>query len=142
MNYSDAFDVMLGLIKDWADAQSTVPAIEWPNVKFERPAPVSNEDVGWLRVTIRPGPANQATLGDATGLKSYDRTGLLVVDVLAPIGQGLTEVYTTASDVANIFETSRMGALWFRNTRLKELPSDGMFKIVQVLTEYEYSEHK
>jgi hypothetical protein len=138
MKYEDAIDVMFGLIKDWADAQSPVPPIRWPNEPTQAP----DTEVLWIRVSIKPGPANQATLGDATGIRAFDRTGLLIVDVLDPIGQGLTTVYTVASSVANIFENSRMGALWFRNTRLKELPADGAFKIVKILTEFEYSEYK
>lgn len=97
----------------------------------------------WARPTVRHNPGEPASLGDATGQKRYNRTGLLTVGVFVPIGEGLSRAYDLAKIVADAYEgKASPRRVWFRNVRVLEVGPDGEWFQVNVLIDFTYVEVK
>ena len=112
----------------------------YENVKGSKPGGAS--DV-WARVTVRHSTASQVSLANRSGVRRYQRLGVLGIQVFVPLGEGLSEAYTLSKTVADAFEgTATPGAVWFSNVRLNEIGPSGEWFQFNVLADFEYDEIK
>ena len=136
MNYQEAKDELQKMVTDsW---NTTGHPIFYEGVGKDRP----EDTQPFARVWIRHTNGRQATLGGRGG-RSFERTGLLTVQVYAPIGKGLRESYPLAKVVADTFEgEASPNGIWFRNVRINEVGKDGAFILTNVIIDFEYNEIK
>lgn len=93
----------------------------------------------YATLTIRHGNGGQGSLGGELGQRRFDRSGILRVQIFAPIGDGMVSAYQKAQIVANAFEDAKLN-VWFRNTRIREMGASGASEQVDVLTDFFYEE--
>jgi hypothetical protein len=77
----------------WAGATT----IAWDNVAFTPPT-----GTPWVRVSIRPSDAYQASIG-TTGARTFRDEGLIFIGVFVPENEGEGEAWTLAESAADIF---------------------------------------
>lgn len=114
--------------------------IEWEGVQASTPPPA---DAPHARHYMRHTTDQGQTLGQA-GTKRHFRTGLITVQVFAPVsGGGVTLAQKLAIIARNAYEgVGTSTGLWFRNARLNEIGVDeGLFQI-NVLVEFLYDERR
>jgi hypothetical protein len=134
MNYSEARDEMLAVFNAAWQAESL------PVVWSDLPSEIPSTQTPWARVTIRHSTSNQSSLSGASGAKMWDRMGTLWVQIFTPIGGGNVEGYRLAQLVTNAFQAAKSGEVWFRNSRINEVGSDGAFEQINVLTDFLYND--
>lgn len=133
MTFDEARDVMcatfltawepLGYPAVWTDVASTIPETEKV----------------WARVVIRHANGGQGSLAGDTGVKRWERTGTLFVQVFAPVGDGTLAGYDAAQAVVNAFQSAR-DCVWYRNIRINEVGADGAFEQINVLVDFSYDD--
>ena len=97
----------------------------------------------WARVTLRHVTGRNASITGGIGNQRFERTGNLMVQVFVPTGEGLTEGLTLAKVVADAFEgVSTASGVWFRNTRVNEIGSEGSWFQINVIVDFLYDEVK
>lgn len=116
---------------------------------YDASLPVYYEDVGKrepeataanLRVFVRHSDGDQDTLGGA-GRRRFTRTGVVMVQVMAPFGDGFTLGDTLATVARNAFEgVSTPNGVWFRRVAVKEIGKTGNFYQTNVTANFEYTE--
>jgi len=135
MNYLDARDFMFGVFKAAWDTTGGLPA-----AYDDLPASKPDGQSPWARVSIVHATGGQASLSNEFGVRRWDRTGVLSVQVFAPTGDGIKTCYTLATLVANAFESSQGSDVWFRNVRLNEAGVDGAFYQINMLADFSYDD--
>jgi hypothetical protein len=133
MTADEARDEMLAVFKAAWDTTAAAGNVTYS----DKPARAPN--AAWARVTLRHATGRQSTLANAMGAKRYTQTGTLWVQVFAPVGDGLVTVYALAQTVVNAYRSAR-GTVWYRNTRLQEVGSNGAFEHINVLTDFTYDD--
>jgi hypothetical protein len=99
-------------------------------------------DKTWARVTIRHNTGSQQTFGP-TGGRSFNRLGVIIVQVFVPAQEGLTLADVLATIVRSAFEGKHATAdsgVWFHHARVNEVGPDGPWYQVNVLVEFVYEE--
>jgi len=137
--YEQARDDIFTLIK--AAWDPTGYLISWPDDSNKALPPAAQTP--WARVQLFHGSGLQQTLSGETGARRFNRGGVLIVQVFAPRGDGLSRAYQLAKIVADGVEgraTPRQ--VWFRNVRITEVGPDGNFSQVNVLADFTYDEVK
>lgn len=145
--YSAAVDSMFGLINTaWIDKSAdivgygSVPNLYWQgNEPAEKPA----KDKFWGRVSAQNVGERQTTL--KTGIASnenrrYTSTGLLFIQIFCPMSdvQAMEKGRLLSEMVRNCFRGKEAGSVWFRNSRINELPpADDMYRF-NIVVDYEY----
>jgi hypothetical protein len=120
----------------WPLLRPTVP-VAYDNSAFD---PVSDAlDAGgnpapWVRLTIVPGDGFQASLGTP---KIWRSTGIVVVQIFAPLGQGDGLANELADEVAVVFRGVSLGRVIFRAPSLTRIGPDGAWYQVNVATPYQ-----
>jgi hypothetical protein len=136
LTFIQARDDLLELIATaWATTGHT---IKFPDKLFAFPNPAAPHAV----VHIKHGPSKQAALGTSGGSR-FERTGLIITQVYAPMGEGLSEPYTLAKVLADALEgkqTSR--GVWFRDVEITEQDSDAVYAQVDIKAMFIYDEVK
>jgi len=144
ITYDAAADEMYAVLNDaWRAGSGEfndghVPPIRWP-YKFEDKKQAVTEV--WARVSRQTVREGQATLRD--GVKRFTSDGLLFVQIFAPLNDAKAgwRLQRLAMLARNSFRgVSTPGGVWFRNTRIQELPSDAKAYQIKVVTEYQYDE--
>lgn len=120
-------------ITKWAD--ETIP-FDLDNDAFEEP-----EKEAYVRVVVRNAATKQATLG-RTGVRKFDRKGIVMVQVFVPEATGTDEADRIADKMRTIFEGIRLGEIWFEESDVREQGSDGKFYQVNVDTIFNYEQTK
>lgn len=134
MNYLQARDFIFGVFKAAWDATTFFAAYD------DIPATKPDGQSPWARVSITHATGGQGSLANHAGVRRWDRTGVLVVQVFAPIGDGIKTCYSLATLVSNAFEGSQGSDVWFRNVRLNEVGVDGAFYQINVLADFSYED--
>lgn len=135
--YAQARDDILTMVKTVWD--TTGLTMVYDDVAGEPPAGATS----WARSTIRHNEGRQTTLADAEGKKRFERTGLLIVQIFTPSGEGLSSADDLAKVISDAFEgqTSPRG-VWFKNVRVNEVGPSGNWYQVNVVVEFQYDEVK
>lgn len=133
MTLSEARNIMLGIFRDvWGPLGFYVA---WPDI----PANIPAEPVIWARPSILHSTCGQVSLSGATGSIRWGRSGSLIIQIFAPVGEGLTRLYELAQLVMNAYQRAR-GSVWFRNIRIKEAGPDGGFNQFNVIVDFDYDD--
>jgi Bacteriophage related domain of unknown function len=134
MTFDEARDIILGVFKAAWDPTG-FPAI-WTDVPG---SPPTNETV-WSRITIRHATGNQASLAGADSTRRWNRTGMVYVQVFAPIGDGSKAGYNASQLVVNALQASRHSDIWFKDVRMNEVGVSGAFEQFNVLATFSYDD--
>jgi hypothetical protein len=112
--------------------------LRWDDVQKQRDQ--SNDP--WAVFVVKHATGSQKTLG-GVGSRMFERTGIAIASIFTPTGNGLSDSYVLAKVVANAYEgKSSDNGVWFRNVRIQEIDSEGQFRQLNVLTDFEYTETK
>lgn len=132
-----ASDEMLAFFKTAWDTTGLIAVYE--NVK----GAVPTTQVAWARPVIRHGTGGTQSLTGGLSTTTFERTGLMVVSIFIPNGNGLSLARSLGTTVANAFEgKATASAVWFRNVRIVEVgPSDEWYQF-NVVIEFVYDEIK
>lgn len=110
----------------------------WEDVQKER----DKSNNPYVSFFIRHATGSQKTLG-GTGKRMFERTGTAIASIFTPTGNGLSDSYILAKVVSNAYEgKSSDNGVWFKNVRIQEVPSEGQFRQLNVLMDFEYTETK
>lgn len=136
MSYTaDANTIRARFATEWPQLRPTVP-IAYDNSAFD-PAIDALDPFGnpapWVRFSIMPGDAFQASLGTP---KVWRSTGLATVQVFVPLGQGDGLAGELADDAAGIFRGVRLNGLIFRAPAFTRIGEDGTWYQINVTTPY------
>jgi hypothetical protein len=94
----------------------------------------------WARASVKHNAGFQATLG-APGDRRFDREGILLVEIYAPAGDGLTLARSLHTLVEQAFEgVSSPNGVWFRNVHTEEIGPSGPWTHANVIIEFQYDE--
>lgn len=136
MSPEQAVDEMQTVVK--AAWDPTGHRIFWESVEWDR----ENDDSAWAVSTIRHVSGRQVSLG-GLGWRSFERTGIIFLQVFTRVGNGLQESYQLAKVFLDAFEgVSTPGGVWFRNVKINEAGKDGAFSQTNVTVEFRYDELK
>lgn len=130
----EARDVILGIFKTAWD--TTGYAAHYSDKTGE----IGTSEAPWARATLQHTTGNQSSLAGASGTKRFTETGLLFVQVFAPVGDGSTRCYELAQLVRNAFRDARHPEVWFRNVHLEEVGISGVFQQINVISTFSYDE--
>ena len=141
--YRGAKDEMLGALKSRWDADTpavyggSIPTIFWDGVPPAKPDPTAS----WAFPTIRHAAGSQVSLSDPSGLRRFEKNGIITVSVFSPIVKGFPLGETLAEIAKKAFEgRSTPGGVWFKNVRIVEVGPDGPWYQWNVLAEFRYDE--
>lgn len=93
----------------------------------------------YVRATIRHATGRQSSLANADGVRMFEPTGTLWVEVVSKPATGNVHGYSISDMVLTAYRQAKSGPVWFRNARLNEGPSDGATKRNFVLVDFTYS---
>lgn len=145
MLVDEAKDDILTLFRDaWLASQDSSEIYVFYDSKNEDS---SKKDSGksWSRITIRhfengfPSPS----LSSSSGVKKYNRAGVITVGIFTPIGEGTDLDSRLTKIVMDAYEgKSSPNGVWFRNVRFNEVGVSGSWFQTNVKINFEYSEYK
>lgn len=137
---AEARDAINGRLRDAVDAynaaNSTSYSVYYEDVdKAEPGAREAN-----FRIFIRHNEGDQDTLGGA-GRRRFSRAGVVMVQVMAPFGDGFTLGDALVTVARNAFEgVSTPNGVWFRRVSVKDVGKTGNFYQTNVTANFEYTE--
>ena len=122
----------------------------WLADSVSSPYPISYDDKSdprvssiapWARITVRHSFGQQHTLG-GSGERVFTRTGVAIIQVFVPFGQGLLLQDRLASVARRAFEgkSTIPGNIWFTNVSVAEIGSSGAYSQVNVTANFSYDE--
>lgn len=130
MTPEQARDIIFGvLVAAWNPAYPVL----WDDITGSVP----NADTPWARAIVRHTFGRQTSLSGEVGARKFTSSGVLFVQVFAPVGQGSTLAYQTAELVANAYRDAKL-EVWFRNTRINEVGASGAFEQINVVSDFSY----
>lgn len=92
----------------------------------------------WARLTIRHATGGQTGFG-ASAVRKFSQAGTLIVQVFAPVGDGLSKAYELAQLILLAYSTSRT-VVWFRHMRIQEAGTSGAFEQINFLVDFTYDD--
>ncbi len=136
LSFEQAVDDMQAMVL--AAWNPTGHKVFWEAVEDDREV----DDTAWLVSTIHHVTGRQETLG-GVGNRTFQRTGIIFLQIFTRVGNGLHESYQLAKVMADGFEgKSSPNGVWFRNVRINEAGKDGAFTQTNVTVEFQYNEVK
>jgi hypothetical protein len=96
----------------------TPPSTEYPNEKFVTPT-----NAIWARFTIIDGEERQIDIGARQ--KTFRTPGQLVIQMFAPIDQGITDVLEKADSLADLFRNWRGLVVKCKEVSVEKIGNDG-----------------
>lgn len=115
-----------GYVMNWPDRAQAKPGSNDPSAK----------------VVLFHNSGGQEAIGH-TSAKLWSRKGQIVIQISTPVGEGATENYRLAKLVGDVFEKpNAFRGVWFRETRINEVPDDSGWYKINVISNFEYSERK
>jgi hypothetical protein len=118
----------------------TVPPVGYEGVETAASQPST---APFARIVIRHVGGRQATLSNQDGQRTFEKTGIIGVQIFAPLvaGLGLTVVEALAKVAKSAFEgRATPSGVWFRNVRAVEVGPDGAMFQINVWADFEYDE--
>lgn len=111
-------------------------AILWPDTPTDIPS-----GQPYIRPTIRHATGGQSSLSDQSGIRKFTHAGVLIVQLFAPVGDGMTDSDKMTQAFLTYFETLRSSQVWYRNIRATEIGKQGSAEQVNFLAEFSYDIH-
>jgi hypothetical protein len=121
---------------EWLQLRPTVP-IAYDNAAFDPALDALDPDgdpAPWVRFTVLPGDGFQASLGTP---KVWRSTGVAVIQIFAPLGEGDGLANELADDVTAVFRGISLGGVILRAPSLTRIGPDGAWYQVNVATPYQ-----
>lgn len=134
MTPDQARDEMLAVFKAAWDTTGFVA------VYSDVPGTAPTSEQAWARVSVRHATGGQTGLSPTT-LKRFTQSGTLIVQVFAPVGDGLSKVYELAQLLLLAYSQSR-GSVWYRRMRIQEVGNDGAFEQINFITDFTYDDQR
>lgn len=95
----------------------------------------------WAKVELTHVDGGQATLACVEGVRRWERVGLLLIQIFAPMGQGNTVTYALAQSVATAYAKAKPpGGAFFRNHRLRDAGISGAYSQVNFILDFYYEQ--
>lgn len=136
MTFEQAIDDMQAIITQACSTKNI--KVFYEGVAEDR----ESDNSPFVRVFIRHTGGGQRTLG-GKGNRDFGRSGYIMAQIHAPIGNGLQESHQLAKVVVDAFEGNASdNGVWFRRVRVNEVGKDGMFMVTHVLIDFDYTETK
>ena len=98
-------------------------------------------DTQWARLTVNHEAGEQDSIG-GLGCRKFLRRGRVLIQLFAPVDQGLRSLDTLAAATRTIFEGSQFSGLYFTNVDVREIGQDGEWFQFAVDAPFEYQETK
>jgi hypothetical protein len=108
----------------------------WPNGEKDGPP---NVEQPWVRFSLSDNLGSQIALGTG-GTRRFEQVGIIIIQLFAPIGQGVTKIRSLSSIATGIFRGRRTSddEVTFLNVRAEDVgPSSGWYQR-NVVVEYSY----
>lgn len=97
----------------------------------------------WARITVKHDKGQQTALCGADGSKRFTRTGVIIIQIFTPSGEGLSSSDTSVKIIQDAFEGKKStNGVWFRDVDYKEIGPSGDYYQVNVIIQFEYDEIK
>ncbi len=140
--FEEAVDDILTMFKDAWD--TTGFGVIYENVVAAEGSTVPPTSTDpWARVMVRHVTGNQSSLSGGLGTQRYTRTGVLIVQIFVPVGEGLSQALQLGKIVADAYEGKASPLqVWFRNVRVNEVGPDGDWYQVNTIANFTYDEVK
>jgi hypothetical protein len=136
-----ARDELLALVKTALDSAGVV-SVAWPDVSGNAVTEASAENTEWARVSLTHTGGSQGTFGEAGG-RTFERTGLLAVQVFTPAGDGLERSDSVCQALLDAFDGGETpGGAKLRRARATEVGHSGPWNQANVVADFEYDETK
>lgn len=140
-----ARDAMMGLVKStidaWNIANPSTPVAEtvWDDAEAKS---AHDGKVAWVRASVRHAESNQRSLG-SVGRRRFTRTGVVVLQVYTPFGDGFTLADRLAMKaLRDALEGSTTTGVWFRRVSAREVGKSGLHQQTNVVASFEYDERR
>ena len=130
----EARDVILGIFKAAWDGTGYIAQYN------DKTGEIGTSEAPWARATLQHTTGSQSSLTGASGTKRFTETGLVFIQVFAPVGDGSTRCYELAQLVKNAYRDARHLEVWFRNVHLEEVGISGAFDQINVISTFSYDE--
>ena len=114
------------------------PEVRWRNLEISAPPDTTKHHV---RVAQQTKSEEQISLPNSNGVKLYETKGFLTVQMYfskATIEDGDDEGLPVIAKEA--FRSAASAEVWYRNSRIKELPPEEDYYRADVITDYTYSQ--
>lgn len=139
MNFAEARDEMLSVFK--AAWDTTELAAIYPDVPSTKPDTTQGQDSAFARAGVTHAGMRQASLAGEEGARRWNRTGFFWAQIFAPVGDGGQKADELAQLVVNAFQAKRDSEVWYRNARMREVPTNNSaFSQVNVLCDFSYDD--
>lgn len=102
-------------------------------------AKVPDTNTLWARATLRHVGGGQGSLTGGLGTVRWQRSGLIWIQLFAPIADGRVAGYDAAQELVNAYQSAR-GAVWYRRAHMVEGGQDGAFQRFDVKVDFEYED--
>ncbi len=134
---------ILTFVTAWNTITPTVPPVSFPNRPLDTAtqAAIDAGATSWARVTYKPNKRSQQAIGGGVGGRLFLQTGIMMVEVYTPSGDGGRIDRTFTRLVERAFEgISTPNGLWFRNVSTTARGVEGTLHCSVVTVEWEYNE--
>ena len=114
------------------------PEVRWRNVEISAPPETTKH---YLRVAQQTKSEEQISLPNSNGVKLYETKGFLTVQLYfskATMEDGDDENLPVIAKES--FRSAASAEVWYRDSRIKELPPEEDYYRVDVITDYVYSQ--
>lgn len=133
MNHQEVVDEISG--RAYTAWQSTGFEMIFPDVALTpfQTALIDGKDESdlepWARVTIRTAGRGQASFGSsAASGRTFDETGIVMIEIYTPTGSGLKQAYTLADIILHAFEgVQTNNSVFYYDCKYEESGSEGMW---------------
>lgn len=131
---AEARDAICQVVKDAAGSYEVVYQ------DAETKTSARDGKTAYLTVTIKHAETVRQSLA-AVGNRRFERTGVVIVQVFTPFGDGFTLADQLATSVQGALEDSA-GEVWFRRVSAKEIGKDGSYQQTNVTAAFTYGERR
>lgn len=114
----------------WVNAGQDANLLAYENLQFDPP---EDPPKPWARITVQHDGGQRALT------RLFRRTGRITVQVFVPAGESRLELDQILDTVVPAFEDAgRVGESWFREVKLREVGSDGVYYQANVIAEFTF----
>lgn len=100
------------------------------------PASALDGTSAWARATSKLAAGGQQGFGDTKS--TYNRVGVLCIEIFTPIGDGLTQMQTLVEQVLTNIESRKSYPVWYRNIRAADAGRNGGYNKTNIYADFEY----
>jgi hypothetical protein len=137
---NEIFKQYQGIIPSTAAIIGEALIVNYQGVTTEEKMPV---DKFWSRVSIQTVIEEQTALAGNDLKRRYTSNGVVFVQLFIPVIR--LPDYEKGTKLAQLIKTAFRGkqtenCIWFRNTRIQELPKENAWFRINVVSDYQYDE--